>query len=84
MAGIPSTRPRYSQTDIDSAFDQLADASDRAVILVGGSLLEFALEEAILSRIRPLTEDERRKLFAGQGAFLELLPTKYWARIFSR
>jgi hypothetical protein len=60
------TRP----PSLDESFAELNGGSDRAAIIVGGALLEYALELAIESRLRePQNTDEKDKIFGDKGIF---------------
>jgi DNA-binding MltR family transcriptional regulator len=76
---------RYDPVDVQQAFAQLSEENDRAVILVGGALLENALEQAILSRLRePQTKAERDVLFSERGilgTFSEKITAAYFLKI---
>jgi len=75
---------QYEAADIQQAFDQLADENDRAVILVGSALLEDALEQVILSRLREPQKTERHMLFSERGilkTFAEKTIAAYFLKI---
>jgi hypothetical protein len=73
---------QYNPTDVAKAFEQLLGENDRAVILVGGALLENALEQVILSRLRePQTKAESGMLFYERG-ILSTFSAKIWAAYF--
>jgi len=73
---------QYDPVDVEQAFAQLAEENDRAVILVGGALLENALEQAILSRLRePQTKAEADVLFS-EGGILKTFSEKIWTAYF--
>jgi hypothetical protein len=73
---------RHIPKDYDAVFAELEDASDRAVILVAGSLLDHALSEAIMSRLRePPTHDEWQELF-DDGGVLNTFSQKIMAAYF--
>jgi DNA-binding MltR family transcriptional regulator len=73
---------QYDPADVVEAFKQLAGENDRAVILVGGAMLENALEKAILSRLRePQTSTEDDVLFSERG-ILSTFSQKIWAAYF--
>jgi hypothetical protein len=73
---------QYDPADVEQAFKQLAGENDRAAILVGGALLENALEQAILSRLRePQTDTESEALFSERGIF-NTFSQKIWAAYF--
>jgi len=73
---------QYDPADVGEAFKQLAGENDRAVIFVGGALLENALEQAILSRLRePQTNAEGDILFSERG-ILNTFSQKIWAAYF--
>src|ERR1700733_2668157 len=64
---------------------ELNSASDRAVISVGGAYVEYALEEAILSRLRvPETETELKMFFHDKGiigTFFEKIWIAYFLKV---
>lgn len=73
---------RYTPKMADDLFEELKSESDRAAIAVAGSLVEYALEEAILSRLRvPQTQGEADVLFRDQG-ILGTFYEKIWAAYF--
>jgi hypothetical protein len=73
---------RYEPKDIDQILAELRGESDRAAISVGGSLLEYALELAIASRLRePRTMTEANVLFNDNG-ILGTFSEKIWAAYF--
>ena len=56
--------------DFDRINDELKGSSDREAVIVGGSLLEFALEQCIAARLRaPVDKKEREYLFGDRGCF---------------
>jgi hypothetical protein len=68
--GDDMARRRFEPKDYDAIFAELDGENDRAAIAVGGSILEHALEQAILSRLRePNDNDESAKLFSDVGIF---------------
>ncbi len=63
-------------------FAELDGENDRAAILVGGSILEYAIEQAIASRLRePQTQDELDVMFAEPG-LLGSFYEKIWGAYF--
>jgi hypothetical protein len=59
---------KYQPKDVDKILEELEGQSDRAAISVGGSFVEYALEQCIESRLRePQNETERSFLFADRG-----------------
>jgi hypothetical protein len=59
---------RYAPKDIEPIFKELQGESDRAIITVGGSLVEYALEQCIRSRLRlPKEKTEDDVLFTDAG-----------------
>ena len=59
---------RYEPKDLEAITAQLEHENPRVVIIVGGSLIEYALEELIKSRLRePVTSDDRAKLLSETG-----------------
>ena len=75
-------RNRSEPRDFDNVFAELDGENDRAAILVGGSILEYALEQAIASRLRePQTTTESDALFDEHG-ILGSFHEKIWAAYF--
>lgn len=76
---------RYIPKNVEAAFAELDGQSDRAVILVAGSLLDHALAEAIMSRLRkPQTDAEWKPLFDDGGpasTFSQKITLAYFLRI---
>ena len=75
---------RYEPKDVDLIFRGLnnANESDRAVIAVAASLVEFALEQVIAVRLRaPSGKTEMEKLFT-QNGILGTFSEKIWAAYF--
>jgi hypothetical protein len=73
---------RHQPEDITKTFQELESENPRAAITVGGSLLEYALEQAILSRLRePQTKTEGEVLFRDKG-ILGTFYEKIWASYF--
>lgn len=71
--------PVKTPTNLREALDELKEASDRAAILVGATLVEFALERVIAIRLRaPADDKEKAKLFSRDGIF-ETFSEKIWA-----
>jgi hypothetical protein len=62
--------------DIEAILDEMKNESDRAVALVGASLVEHGLQEAIRSVLRPLNDDRDAELlnrtFGPRGLFAGL------------
>src|SRR5271156_5953175 len=80
--GDDMARRRFEPKDYDAVFAELDGENDRAAIAVGGSILEHALEQAILSRLRePQDNDESAKLFSDVGIFGTFYE-KIWAAYF--
>ncbi len=81
--------PKYQPKDFDRIFEEVAGANDRAAISVGGSILEFALEQAIASRLREPqgeTAKERKKekgaLFSPDKGIFGNFYAKIWGAYF--
>jgi hypothetical protein len=75
-------RTRYAPQDINLIMAELASENDRAVITVGGSLVEHALELLIMSRLRqPKNKTEASYLFGDPG-ILGTFWEKIWAAYF--
>jgi DNA-binding MltR family transcriptional regulator len=59
--------------DIEAILDELKDENDRAVALVGASLVEHTLQEAIRSVLRPFDDKDNAELkdriFGNRGIF---------------
>lgn len=59
--------------DIEAILDDLKNEGDRSVALVGASLVEHALQEAIRSVLRPIDEKEEpdllERMFGQRGLF---------------
>jgi hypothetical protein len=76
---------RYVPKDYDAVFAELDGISDRAAILVAGSLLDHALSEAIMSRLRePPTDDDWQELFDDGGmlgTFSQKIMAAYFLKI---
>ncbi|MGH6879099.1 MAG: hypothetical protein ACREHV_17200 [Rhizomicrobium sp.] len=75
---------RYAPKDLRLIFDEMSGGSDRACILVGGSLLEHELEEALLSRFRSSKNAAERNALFTQGGILGSFEEKCWAAYFLR
>jgi hypothetical protein len=66
--------------DAKEALDQVLNAEPRSAVLVGASFLEFTLEMAIRSRLRPpKSETESRRLFSEQDGIFSNFHRKIWA-----
>lgn len=75
--------PTTAPMDLAEAFAELQGTSDRATILVATSLVEYALEQAIASRLRkPVDDNEKAKLFSSRDGMLGSLFEKIWAAYF--
>jgi hypothetical protein len=76
---------RYEPKEIDHVLEELKNDNDRAVIIVGGSLLEHALEQLIKSRLRePASQKEASLLFSDIGiigSFYRKILTAYFMRL---
>jgi DNA-binding MltR family transcriptional regulator len=76
---------RYIPKDYDAVFAELEDASDRAVILVAASLLDHALAETIMTRLRePPTNEGWEELFKDGGplhTFSQKIMIAYFLKI---
>jgi hypothetical protein len=73
---------RHIPKDYDAIFAELEGASDRAAILVAGSLLDHALSEAIMSRLREPPTDEGWKELFDDGGVLNTFSQKIMAAYF--
>jgi hypothetical protein len=59
---------RYEPKDLEAITAQLHEENPRAIIIVGSSLLDYALEELIKSRLRePTSQEEASLLFSDTG-----------------
>lgn len=56
-------------TLVDAALKQLDDSNDRAVAIVGATLVEAALEDAIVSRLLPMSSNHRKALFESDSSY---------------
>ena len=76
-------RKRYSPKDITAIFTELEGDNDRAAISVGGSMLEYALEQCLQSRFREAPDKgvESGILFVETG-ILGTFWQKIWAAYF--
>jgi len=78
-------RKRYEPKDLDKVFDELENANPRAIITVGGSLLEYAVEKCVESRFRePQTKEESSLLFSESGllgTFSEKILIAYFLKL---
>lgn len=76
---------RYIPKNLEAAFAELDGVGDRAVILAAVSLLDHALAEAIMSRLRePQTNSEWRLLFDDGGpanTFSQKITLAYFLKI---
>ncbi len=60
----------YSPRDIEQVFSEIGADNDRAAILVGGAMIEHALELSIEARLRkPSGQSDRGQLFTSIGVF---------------
>jgi hypothetical protein len=73
---------RYRPKWIEAAFSELDSENDRAVISVGGAYVEYALEEAILSRLRPPADDSESKIFFHDNGIIGTFFEKIWLAYF--
>jgi hypothetical protein len=56
--------------DLGKAFTELnAESSDRAIAIVGGALIEDATEDAIVSRLLPMSKAHRDALFHSDSGY---------------
>lgn len=60
---------RYKPDYIGKIFDEIEGQNDRAAIIVGLSLVEHFLNEALETKLPPLTKRERADLFSESGIF---------------
>jgi hypothetical protein len=61
---------RHEPQDLEAMTAELTHDSPRAAIIVGASVLDYALEELIKSRLRePKSSDEENELFSETGVF---------------
>jgi hypothetical protein len=61
--------PRTTVEDLESAFQEIKEAPDRTTAIVVATLLESVLEDAILTRLRPMSNAHRKLLFEGEAGF---------------
>ena len=61
---------RYKPDYIGKIFDEIEGQNDRAAIIVGLSLVEHFLNEALETKLPPLTKRERADLFPKAGSSL--------------
>ena len=61
------TRQPRTAEELDSLYVELKEVEDRAAAILGAIFVEDALEEAIVSKMAPLNERERRELFDGDA-----------------
>jgi hypothetical protein len=52
--------------DLTKSFAGLRAGNGRAAVVVGGSLLEWSLEQAIAARLRKLSENQKKSCFFRQ------------------
>jgi hypothetical protein len=73
---------RYTPENLDAIFAEMESSSDRAAILVCSALVEYALEQAIRSRLRePTTATEEAALCQDNGIF-GTFSEKIWGAYF--
>lgn len=60
---------KTSGDHLTSAFEETKDASDRTLAIVTAVLLENILEDAIVTRLRSLSNTQRSALFDGESGF---------------
>ncbi len=76
---------RYEPKDLDAIFEELKTENARALITVGGSLVEYALECCILTRLRqPQNNTEANELFSDNGVmgtFREKIWMAYYLKV---
>jgi hypothetical protein len=73
---------RYELKDFDGILEELDHESHRAAIMVGGSLVEHALEKMIRSKLRkPENSQQKEALFNDTGIFGSF-HQKIWAAYF--
>lgn len=68
--------------DFDTVFAELETASDRATILVAGALLDHALSEVIMTRLREPPTDAGWDELWGDGGILNTFSQKIMAAYF--
>jgi hypothetical protein len=75
-------RTRYEPKEMERVLDELRTDNDRAVMLVGGSLIEYGLEQLIKSRLRePKSQKDAGLLFSDTGiigSFFQKILTAYF------
>jgi hypothetical protein len=77
-------RKRYTPQDLSLIIDELSGENARAVITVGGAIVEHALEKLLESRLRePGNKTEASLLFSDQG-ILGTFWQKIWGAYFMR
>jgi hypothetical protein len=75
-------RARYRPKDLNGIFDDLEKADDRAFIAVSGALVESALENTILRRLRSPSTDQERNVFFHDSGILRTFGEKIWLAFF--
>jgi hypothetical protein len=60
---------KTSEEDLAKAFKEIEDAPDRTMAIVAACLLEAILEDAIITRLRPMSNTHRDALFEGESGF---------------
>ena len=58
-----------SDDEFNSALKELEDSNDRAVGIVGATLIELALQEAIERRLLPMSNNHRKALFGSDDGY---------------
>jgi hypothetical protein len=74
--------PRYEPNDIDRIFRELDSETDRAAILIAGSLVEFALELAVCCRLQAPTTAREKEALANEDGMLGTFSRKIWTAYF--
>jgi hypothetical protein len=78
-------RTRHAPEDLDIIFSELENNNHRAAIIVGGSLLEYGLEQLLESRLRkPESKRDADELFSDNGiigSFNQKILMAYFMRL---
>lgn len=61
------TKRRPTTDELMALLDELRDSHDRAAAIIVAALAEDALEQAIMTRLIPLSETHRKELFDGEA-----------------
>jgi hypothetical protein len=73
---------RYEPKDMDGIIRELSGQNDRAAISVGGSILEYALELAIESRLRVVQDANERGVLFSDNGIIGTFYEKIWMAYF--